>query len=192
MAHLTRKQQRRLEVTGNGVRMYLAVITVVFAILCVLNANGQYAKLPVEIPPEIPRPATYGTIAGIYMPLFAAVSAYIWATRPVRKRNAAPHGFAMALFRDLFTMGVVTMLLYVPVMMYGRNEHIRDVNTYLVWYQTIITAGAGAAFAYYFHASISPSAATGTDAAPTEEADSPPPAPRRRTLGKRPSPTPGS
>ncbi|HEV7588588.1 MAG TPA: hypothetical protein VGO40_10770 [Longimicrobium sp.] len=195
MNRLTRKQQRRLEVTGNGVRMYLAAITFVFPLLCVLYANRQYDKIPAEIPPEIPPPATYGTIVGIYMPLFAAIAAYIWATRPIRRRNAAPHGFAMALFRDLFTIVVVTVLLSIPVLMYRVDEHIQTVNTYLVWYQTIITAGAGAAFAYYFHASITPAPATAADGAPAAEADVPPaPAParrrRRRTLRHGRSPTP--
>jgi len=131
MAKLTRRDERRLEFTGNLVRMYMAVITFVFWILCGVNAERQYAKIiRAGGVPEIPRAATYGTITGIYLPLFAAIAAYIWATRPVRKRNAAPHGFAMALFRDLFTIGVVTVLLWIPVLMYGLNEHIKTVNTY--------------------------------------------------------------
>jgi hypothetical protein len=191
MAKLTRRDERRLELTGNLVRMYMAVITFLFPILCVLNANRQYGKVPAEIPHEIPPPATYGTIVGIYMPLFAAIAAYIWATRPVRKRNPAPHGFMMALFRDFFTFAVVTVLLLIPVLMYGLDEKIQTVNTYLVWYQTVITAGAGAAFAYYFHASISPgAAATGADAAPAGEAV-PARAARRRPDRGPTTPAPG-
>jgi len=182
MTKLTRRDERRLEFTGNLVRMYMAVVTFVFWGLCVLNAERQYGKIAQGSGvPEIPRPATYGTIVGIYLPLFAAMAAYIWATRPVRRRNAAPHGFAMALFRDLFTIGVVTVLLGIPVLMYGLNQHLQVVNTYMVWYQTVITAGAGAAFAYYFHASISPVEATAAEGAPAPEAVPPPPARRRRT-----------
>lgn len=189
MKRLTRKQQWWLEVTGNGVRMIMAVITFVFAILCVLAVNRQYAKIPLEIPPEIPRPATYGTIVGIYMPLFAAIAAYLWATRPVRRRNLAPHGFAMALFRDLFTVGVVSTLLYIPVLMYQQNEKIQNVNTYLVWYQTVITAAAGAAFAYYFHASIAPVAGGDAETGQAGEPDPPRP-PRRRRARRKQSPAP--
>jgi hypothetical protein len=167
MAKLTRREQRRLEVTGNVVRMYVATITFVFALLCVVNANAHYAKIdPSGVPPEIPRAATYGTIVGIYLPLFAAVAAYIWATRAFPKRQAAPHGYAMALFRDAFTVVVITTVLYLPVLLYGLPDRtIQEVNTLMVWYQTIVTAGAGAAFAYYFHASLTPNAATGAEPA---------------------------
>jgi hypothetical protein len=194
MAKLTRRQERRLEITGNVVRMFIAVITFVFPLLCVMKANDHYVDIVRSAGvPEIPRAATYGTILGIYLPLFAAVAAYVWATRPVRKRNAAPHGFAMALFRDFFTILVVTVLLFIPVLMYGLDERIQTVNTYLVWYQTIVTAGAGAAFAYYFHASISPNAATPADGVPAAEETVPSaPARRRRTPRKERSPAPES
>lgn len=157
MTKLTRREQRTLEVTGNVVRMYVAVITVLFPILCFGKANWFYANTDV---PQIPQAATYGTIVGIYFPLFAAVAAYVWATRAYPKRQAAPHGYAMALFRDAFTLVVVTTVLYVPVRLYGSSvKTIQEVNTLLVWYQTVITAGAGAAFAYYFHASLTPARA---------------------------------
>jgi|GEM_PF-4975171 len=177
MKKLTRREQRTLEVSGNVVRMYVACITVLFPILCFRNANWFYTDTDV---PQIPQAATYGTIVGIYLPLFAAVAAYIWATRAFPKRQAAPHGYAMALFRDIFTMVVLTIVLYVPVRLYGSSvKAIQEVNTLLVWYQTIVTAGAGAAFAYYFHASLSPAPAP-------EPADAAPPRPRRRS----PSPVP--
>lgn len=182
MPSLTRREQRRLEIAGNVVRMYVASITFVFPILCGVNANRHYAKIdPSGVPPEIPPAATYGTIVGIYLPLFAAVAAYVWATRAFPKRQAAPHGYAMALFRDVFTVVVVTTVLYLPVKLYdlpGRT--LQEVNTLLVWYQTIVTAGAGAAFAYYFHASLTPTAPA-EPVAPTRPA-------RGRRTGKE-SPT---
>jgi hypothetical protein len=181
MTKLTRREQRRLEITGNLVRMYVAVITVLFAILCFWNAGRKYGRIAAAGGvPEIPQAATIGTITGIYLPLFAAVAAYVWATRAFPKRQAAPHGYGMALFRDVFTVVVLTIVLWIPVRLYGRTDRtIQDVNTFLVWYQTIITAVAGAAFAYYFHASLSPAAAP-------ESADAAPPRSRRRT----PSPIP--
>ncbi|MFL5383678.1 MAG: hypothetical protein ACJ8GN_14255 [Longimicrobiaceae bacterium] len=174
MAKLTRREQRRLEVTGNLVRMYVAVITFVFPILCVMKANAQYDKIDDgEGLAEIPRASTYGNIMGIYLPLFAAVAAYVWATRAFPKRQAAPHGYAMALFRDAFTVVVVTTVLYVPVLLYGLEKKIQEVNPLLVWYQTIVTAVAGAAFAYYFHASLTPSTAAGAGHAEAAEPASP-------------------
>ncbi|HEU4561498.1 MAG TPA: hypothetical protein VFS20_26830 [Longimicrobium sp.] len=159
MAKLTRKQRRLLEFTGNLARMYIALATVAFALWALSNAQHQYRQLEIlGLEPDIPRAATYGTIAGIYMPLFAAAAAYIWATRAFPEREVAPHGFAMALFRDLFTLLVISVLLYLPVGLYGSHQRIQTVNTLLVWYQTVITAGAGGAFAYYFHASLSPGA----------------------------------
>jgi hypothetical protein len=194
MPNLTRREQRRLEVTGNVVRMYVACITFVFPILCVVNANRHYTRIAQAGGiPEIPPAATYGTIMGIYLPLFAGVAAYVWATRAFPKRQAAPHGYAMALFRDAFTVVVVTVVLYLPVLLYALPRRtIQDVNTLLVWYQTIITAVAGAAFAYYFHASISPAAAKASDAAPVEEAMPASPVRRRRAPRQGPSPTAGS
>jgi len=170
MPKLTRREQRRLEVTGNLVRMYVATITFVFPILCVMKAKDRYDRIdPSGVPPEIPPASTYGTIMGIYLPLFAAVAAYVWATRAFPKRQAAPHGYAMALFRDGFTFVVVTTLLYLPVLLFGLSGRtLQDLNPLLVWYQTIVTAGAGGAFAYYFHASLTPSAATSAE--PTQAA----------------------
>jgi len=175
MTKLTRREQRRLEVTGNVVRMYVACITFLFLILCFRNANWHYAKIDrTGAPPEIPQAATYGTIVGIYLPLFAAVAAYVWATRAFPKRHAAPHGYAMALFRDAFTVVVLTTVLYVPVHLYGLGDRtIQDVNTLLVWYQTVITALAGAAFAYYFHASLSPTATPNPAEAPARSSPDP-------------------
>jgi hypothetical protein len=155
MAKLTRKDRRVLELTGNGVRMYVALISFVFPLWAAVKASQQYRLIDLAgREPEVARAATYGTIVGIYMPMFAAVAAYIWATRAYPAREMAPHGFGMALFRDLFTVLVLTALLYLPVGLYGSYTHISGVHTLLIWYQTVITAGAGGAFAYYFHASL--------------------------------------
>ena len=168
MPRLTAKQKRRLQLTGNLVRMYVASITFVFFILCVLLANAHYRAIEeAQGVPEIPRAATYGTITGIYLPLFAAVAAYVWATRPTVEQPLAPHGFGMALFRDAFTVVVVTTVLYVPVHLYALSSTtLQWVHPMMVWYQTIITAGAGAAFTYYFHASLAPAAAKKPEAEP--------------------------
>lgn len=155
MANLTRRERRWLTFTGNAVRMYVAVITFVFALQAVKKANVQYHEVEKSIDhPPIPRAATYGTIVGIYLPMFAAVSAYLWATRAYPEREQAPHGFGMALFRDLYTFLVVTVLLYLPAALYGAKMTIQSVNTLLVWYQTVLNVGVGGAFAYYFHASL--------------------------------------
>jgi hypothetical protein len=162
MPRLTAKEKRRLTLTGNLVRMYVATITFVFPVLCVVLANEHYRKIEAaRVPPEIPRAATYGTITGIYLPLFAATAAYVWATRASAPRSLAPHGFGMALFRDVFTVGVITTLLYVPVHLYALpGTTLQWIAPILIWYQTILTAGAGAAFTYYFRASIVPLAKT--------------------------------
>ncbi|HET7461712.1 MAG TPA: hypothetical protein VFJ82_10720 [Longimicrobium sp.] len=157
MPRLTRSDKLLLDRTGNAVRMYVAVITFVFPLWAVMKANQQYAEIiKVGREAEIPRAATYGTIVGIYLPIFAAVAAYIWSTHAFPEREQAPNGFAMALFRDLFTVLVVTVMLYLPVGLYGSYEHIQSVNTLMVWYQSVVTAVAGGAFAYYFHAGLGP------------------------------------
>lgn len=158
MPRLTRKETRRLQSSANLVRMYVATLTFVFAVLCFPLANAHYRKIEAAgVPPEIPRAATYATIVGIYMPMFAAVAAYVWATRSAGPRNLAPHGFGMALFRDAFTLLVLTVLLGVPVYLYAiPGATLQWIESLLGWYQNILTAAAGAAFTYYFHASIVP------------------------------------
>jgi len=180
MARLTRKETRLLQRTSDLVRMYVALLTFVAPFLCVAYANGHYRKLAAaKVPPEIPRMATYGTITGIYLPLFAAVAAYVWATRAGPSRSLAPRGFAMALFRDAFTVLVVSVILLLPAGLYSVRVEIQSLNTLMVWYQTIITAATGAAFTYYFHNSGAPT--------PVADADGgEPPPPRRRPARSRP------
>lgn len=182
MPRLTSKEKRRLSLTGNLVRMYVATITFVFPVLCVAFANEHYRKIEeARTPPDIPRAATYGTITGIYLPLFAAVATYVWATRPSARRPLAPHGFGMALFRDVFTVVVLTTLLYLPVHLYALEKTtLQWIDPILVWYQTIVTACAGAAFTYYFRASIVP-----MEAHEAEDEDKP--APRRRVKNAAPA-----
>lgn len=158
MARLTPGEKRLLRRTGDAVRMYLACLTFAAPVLCVVFANQKYDRIRLTgVAPEIPQAATYGTITGIYLPIFAAVAAYVWATRAFPARSPAPHGFAMAMFRDAFTILVASVVLLIPVLLYHqRSEKIEAVNTLLVWYQTIITAVAGGAFTYYFHGSIAP------------------------------------
>ena len=157
MTKLTRNDQHVLSLTGNAVRMYVALITFVFPILAVIMANRQYGLISYSgRQPEIPPAATYGTIVGIYMPMFGAAAAYIWATRAFPERQQAPQGFGMAVFRDLFTILVVTVMLFMPVLLYASANHIQTVNTFLVWYQSVATAVAGGAFTYYFHGSLNP------------------------------------
>lgn len=179
MARLTRREMRLLRRTADLVRMYVACITVLGVVLCVVYAKDKYDRITAAGGiPEIPPASTYGTIAGIYLPLFAAVAAYVWATRAAPTRNLAPNGFAMALFRDGFTMVVVTLVLLVPPLLYrSTSMTLQSANPFLVWYQTVITAVAGAAFTYYFHASIAP--------APSTDADDEAP-PRRRPVRPRP------
>lgn len=162
MPRLTRKETRRLQLTANLVRMYVATITFVFAVLCFVKANAHYRDIEAfKVPPEIPRAATYATITGIYLPMFAVVAAYVWATRGTGPRNLAPHGFGMALFRDAFTLLVLTVLLYVPVHLYAMaGTTLQWIEPILGWYQNILTLGAGAAFTYYFHGSITPGTRT--------------------------------
>ncbi|HYJ78550.1 MAG TPA: hypothetical protein VEW03_03015, partial [Longimicrobiaceae bacterium] len=147
MPALTSREKRLLRRTGNAVRMYLACLTFAAPLLAVALANGSYRKVEAAgVPPEIPRGATYGTITGIYLPIFAAVAAYVWATRAFPARSPAPHGFAMALFRDIFTVVVVSVMLLLPPLLYALEWKLQTVNTYMVWYQTIVTAVAGGAF----------------------------------------------
>jgi hypothetical protein len=166
MPRLTRKEERLLRRTANIVRMYIASMTVVAALMCVWAARTKYAaqRMGTGIP-EIEPLATWGNIIGIYLPLFAVVGAYVWGTRPSAERDPAPNGFAMALFRDAFTMAVLTVMLLLPWMLYRWGETLEGVNTYVVWYQTVLTAVAGGAFAYYFNGRIS-SARPATSAAP--------------------------
>jgi hypothetical protein len=176
MARLTRKEERLLRRTADVVRMYVACLTVAAPVMCVLAAQTKYgARARAGVPPGIDPLATWGNIAGIYLPLFAVVGAYVWATRPAPDREPAPNGFAMALFRDAFTMGVLTLVLLVPWGMYRFGSSIQGVNTYVVWYQTVLTAVAGGAFAYYFHGRIA------TD----RPGASSPPAAARKTAPRR-------
>lgn len=164
MPRLTRKETRRLQWTANLVRMYVATITFVFPVLCFVMANAHYGKIEPGDPVEIPPAATYATITGIYLPMFAVVAAYVWATRAAGPRNLAPHGFGMALFRDAFTVLVLTVLLYVPVHLYAMpGMKLQWIEPILGWYQNILTVGAGAAFTYYFHGSIAPGTRTADD-----------------------------
>jgi len=158
---LTAREKRRLALTGNLVRMYVSTIVFVGAVLCFVFANRHYHKIEATgAIPEIPRASTYGTITGIYLPLFAAVAGYVWATRPSAPHPVAPHGYGMALFRDLFTLMVITTLLALPVYLYAvPGTTLQWIDPLLKWYQNVLTAGAGAAFTYYFRASIAPTAA---------------------------------
>lgn len=177
MPRLTRKEEKLLRRTADAVRMYVACLTFAGLLLCVWAALRKYAMVAAasdhRAVPEIPPMATWGNITGIYLPLFAAVGAYVWATRATPARNLAPNGFAMALFRDAFTMAVLTVVLLVPPALYAWGGSLRDVNAYVVWYQTVLTAVAGGAFAYYFRGRLS----TDHPAA----ADSPAEASRART-----------
>lgn len=156
MAKLTRKQERLLRRTGDGVRMYVACLTFVAPLLCVLAAARKYqAVAAASASPEIPPMSTWGNITGIYLPLFAVVGAYVWATRAAPARSLAPNGFTMAVFRDAFTVVVMTVVLLIPWMLYRSGSSLQAVNAYVVWYQTVLTAVAGGAFAYYFHGRIS-------------------------------------
>jgi hypothetical protein len=156
MPRLTRKEEKLLRRTADGVRMYVALLTFVAPLLCVAAAARKYAAVDRALgTPEIPPMATWGNITGIYLPLFAAVGAYVWATRATPARNLAPNGFAMALFRDAFTVVVLTVVLLIPWGLYRWGASIHAVNAYVVWYQTVLTAVAGGAFAYYFHGRIS-------------------------------------
>jgi hypothetical protein len=174
MARLTRKEERLLRRTADVVRMYVACLTFVAPLLCVAAAARKYAVVDRALgSPEIPPMATWGNITGIYLPLFAAVGAYVWATRAAPDRNLAPNGYAMALFRDVFTVVVLTVVLLVPWVLYRWGASIQSVNAYVVWYQTVLTAVAGGAFAYYFHGRISadrPAAADAPAAAPARKA----------------------
>lgn len=166
MPRLTRKQERLLRRTADGVRMYVALLTFVAPVMCVLAARAKYAaQAAADGIPEIDPVATWGNITGIYLPLFAVVGAYVWATRPAAERDPAPNGFAMALFRDAFTLLVTTVVLLVPWMLYRGGRSIHQVNPYVVWYQTVLTAFAGGAFAYYFHGRISAEAPPGAASA---------------------------
>lgn len=166
MPRLTRKEEKLLRRTADGVRMYVAVLTFVAPWMCVAAAVRKYAAVDRALAAaEIPPMATWGNIAGIYLPLFAAVGAYVWATRAAPTRNLAPNGFTMALFRDAFTVVVLTVVLLVPWVLYRWGPSIHSVNAYVVWYQTVLTAVAGGAFAYYFRGRITADAAS-EDAAP--------------------------
>jgi hypothetical protein len=155
MAKLTRKQERLLRRTADGVRMYVACLTVAAPLMCVFAAAGKYAAMAAAHgTPEIPPMSTWGNIAGIYLPMFAAVGAYVWATRAAPVRSLAPNGFAMALFRDAFTVVVMTVVLLIPWMLYRSRSTLQSVNAYVVWYQTVLTVVAGGAFAYYFNGRI--------------------------------------
>jgi hypothetical protein len=155
---LTRREKTLLRRSANIVRMYVACMTFLAAVLSFLIVIVKYDETEKvnQTPVEIPLTATLGTISGIYLPIFAAVAAYVWATRAFPEREAAPHGFAMALFRDVFTLLVVTVVLVLPPYLYLAPGKILKVNTFMVWYQTVVTAAAGGAFTYYFHASIGP------------------------------------
>jgi hypothetical protein len=156
MPKLTKKQERTLQRTGDLVRMYIAVLTVVMPLLCVWNALDEYRAVEaVGGIPEIPRASTYGTITGIYLPLFLASGAYIWAVAAGKTWPLAPRGYRMALFRDGFTVLVTTVILAIPVLLYiDKGSSIKDVNPILVWYQSIMATLAGGTFTYYFNAAI--------------------------------------
>ena len=180
MTRLTRKQERLLRRTADAVRMYVACLTFVAPLLCVLAARNRYRmQARADGLPEIEPIATWGNITGIYLPLFAVVGAYVWATRAAPSRNLAPNGFAMALFRDVFTCAVLTVVLLIPFALYQWGDSIQSVNPYVVWYQTVLTAFAGGAFAYYFHGRIS------TDKPEGRGADAPGAAPRRKAPRRR-------
>lgn len=175
MEPLTRKQQRVLRRTADAVRMYVACLTFLAPLLCVAAAANKYvAQAAADGTPEIPPMATWGNITGIYLPLFAVVGTYVWATRPAQQRDLAPNGYAMALFRDGFTVAVLTVMLLVPWAFYRWGSTIQAVNAYVVWYQTTLTAVAGGAFAYYFHGRIA------TAKPPQHDAAEAPPARKRK------------
>lgn len=156
MQKLTKRQERTLQRTSDLVRMYVALLTLVMPLLCVWNALDEYQAVEaVGGIPEIPRSSTYGTITGIYLPLFLAAGAYIWAVAAGKSWPLAPRGYRMALFRDGFTVLVMTVVLIIPVLLYADDgSSIKEVNPTLVWYQSIMATVAGGAFTYYFNAAI--------------------------------------
>ena len=186
MPRLTRKEEKLLRRTADGVRMYVAVLTFVAPLLCVAAAAHKYTLAGrADGEPEIPPMATWGNITGIYLPLFAAVGAYVWATRAAPERSLAPNGVAMALFRDAFTVVVLTVVLLIPWGLYRWGASIHAVNAYVVWYQTVLTAVAGGAFAYYFRGRITadPAAASDGPATPRKR-------PSRSRASAAPDPSP--
>lgn len=189
MEKLTRKQERLLRRTANAVRIWVTSVIFLTAVMSVRAALKHYAPgVQTTDVPEIPLVSTLGNIAGIYLPLFAVVAAYVWATRSAPTRSLAPNGFAMALFRDVFTWVVLTVMLAAPWLSYRTRGRIVDVHPFLIWYQAVLPAVVGGAFVYYFHGRIS----TGKE----EEAAAatPAPAPKRKAprRPKRATPAPAS
>jgi hypothetical protein len=181
MDRLTRKEEVRLRRTADRVRMYVAWLTFIAPVLCGLVARNKYrVQAHGDGLPEIEPFATLGNITGIYLPMWAVVGAYVWATRAAPRRNLAPNGFAMALFRDRFTVVVLTVALGIPIALYQWGGTILEVNPWVVWYQTVLNSLAGGAFVYYFHGRISTekpeeSGAAAPDGKPKRKA------PRRRS-----------
>ncbi|HEU0301194.1 MAG TPA: hypothetical protein VFR37_17140 [Longimicrobium sp.] len=186
MERLTRKQERLLRRTANGVRIWVTSVIFLTAVLSVRAALKHYAPgVQTTDIPEIPLISTLGNIAGIYLPLFAVVAAYVWATRAAPTRNLAPNGFAMALFRDAFTWVVLTTMLLAPWLSYRTKGRIVDVHPFLIWYQAVLPAVVGGAFVYYFHGHISTEKAEEGGAGPAAAA-----APKRKAPRRRPKEAP--
>jgi hypothetical protein len=187
MTRLTRKEERWLRWSATLVRMYIATLTIVAPYLCFKAAGYKYGLIAqVGRDPEIPEIATWGNIIGIYLPLWAVVAAYVWATRPAPDRNLAPNGFAMGLFRDMLTVVVLTVLLLVPYGWYGQNGTLQSAHGYMVWYQTVLTGLVGTAFTYYFHGRIS------TEKPGEDSAAAPAAVPKRKAPRRRPKQAPAA
>jgi hypothetical protein len=155
---LTPKQERFLNASAFIVRAYIILAAIAFAAWCVYIAEDKYAALDgLGVPSnDIPRAAAWANIFAIYFPIISGAMGYLFAETRIAAAPLAPNGFPTAVFRDVIAVVVMTLILWIPIWQYDRPGPIKDVISFLAWYQSVAIGLAGVAFYYYYRSALKP------------------------------------
>ena len=179
---LTSTQKWFLTTTAFLVRAYIVLAAIAFAAWCVYVAEDKYSAVSsVGLhSDDIPKPAVWANIFSIYIPIISGAFAYLFAEKQIVAAPLAPNGFATAVLRDAMAILVMTIVLWIPVWQYDQPGPIKDVISFLAWYQSVAFGLASVAFVYYYRSALKPfiqSANAPPAAGSTQKAKQPEPEP---------------